>query len=231
MDDGAATAKELAMRLLTRGLDPLDPIAAIEQVRQLRERIQAASEVTLEEELKQIFADSRRARNREIVIGYYGWDDGRLHTLAEIGRRYGVTRERTRQICAKSVKRKNPAGIFSPVIDRTLAMVGARLPRSAAELERQMIQSRLSCVGLRLEQVVAAAELLGRPLPFRVVAVGRGGLAVRPEQAMIPPAVVEAAQKDIYYHGAAWVARIADLVSVKHPGPGFEVVEETLKLM
>jgi hypothetical protein len=217
--------------LLARGLDPLDPVAATEQVRQLRERIKAAAEVTLEEELKQIFADSRRERNREMVIGYYGWNDGQLHTLAEIGRRYGVTRERTRQICANSVKRKNPAGILAPVIDRTLALVAARLPRSAAELERQMSEARLTAVGLRLEHVVAAAGLLGRPLPFCLVAVGRGRLAVAPEQAMVPPVVVESAQKEVFYHGTASVAHMVDLVSEKHPGLGSEVVEETLRLM
>ena len=33
-------------------------------------------QLTLEEELIQIFGHVRSARNREILIGYYGWNDG-----------------------------------------------------------------------------------------------------------------------------------------------------------
>ncbi len=44
----------------------------------------------------QIFASTPHERNRKILIGYYGWEDGRGHTLAEIGADHGMTRERTR---------------------------------------------------------------------------------------------------------------------------------------
>ena len=56
--------------------------------------------MTLEQELIDVFAATPYQRNREILIGYYGWKDGRHHTLTEIGARYGITRERVRQVCA-----------------------------------------------------------------------------------------------------------------------------------
>ncbi len=98
IDPGAVTAQNLAERLVERSQDPPDPVYATEQVCRLRERIAAISGWTLEEELAQLFASTGNLRNRDIVIGYYGWRDGRRHTLAEIGGRYGMTRERTRQI-------------------------------------------------------------------------------------------------------------------------------------
>ena len=61
--------------------------------------------MTLERELIDIFAATPLQRNREILIGYYGWRDGQQHTLTEIGTHYGITRERVRQISAKLTKR------------------------------------------------------------------------------------------------------------------------------
>ena len=49
--------------------------------------------MTLERELIEIFAAaSPYPRNREILVGYYGWEDGEQHTLTEIGVRFGITR-------------------------------------------------------------------------------------------------------------------------------------------
>ena len=68
---------------------------------------------TLEAELTRIFASSPSKRNREILMGYYGWEDGQTHTLTEIGDRFGITRERVRQICFKLLK-KHPPPAQSP---------------------------------------------------------------------------------------------------------------------
>jgi hypothetical protein len=231
VDNDAATAKELALRLNARRVDPIDPSGVADRVRQLRERIVAASMLTLEAELEQIFTDPQQARNGAIVSGYYGWGDGRPRTLAEVGRRYGMTRERARQICAKAVHRKNPSTILAPVLDRTLAMIDARLPRSAAELEKELIEAGLTTVGLGLGQIVAAARLLGRTPPFDIVALPGGKLAVPPSQAMLPRVAVEAAKKQVYYHGAASVAEVVSICSTKRPGLGADLAEEALRLM
>ena len=218
VDAAAGTARELADCLVTRSQDPPDPVYVTAIVRQLRQQIAAMSQWTLEEELKQVFASTPHPRNREIVIGYYGWSDGQCHTLAEIGARYGMTRERTRQICAKLVKRKDPSSIPAPVMDRTLAFLEGRLPCAVAVLESEMVRAGLTAVGLRLENVESAAKLLGRRPPFRLLSVAGGRLAVAPQQADVPPAVVEAAKKEIYYHGVAMVDRLVELLGREFPG-------------
>ena len=66
--------------------------------------------MTLEQELIGIFAATPSRRNREILIGYYGWEDGRQHTLTEVGDPLRHHRERVRQVCAKLTKRpKTPS--------------------------------------------------------------------------------------------------------------------------
>jgi len=232
VDVEADSARELAGRLASRSVDPPDPVYVTGQLRQLRERILAMPSQTLEEELIQIFASTPHPRNREVVIGYYGWRDGQCHTLAEIGARHGMTRERTRQICAKLVGRKDPAAIPAPVTDRTLDFLEQRLPCPVPRLENEMAAAGLTAVGLRLEHVRTAAKLLARPLSFSVIRVEKGKLAVDPQQAGVPLAVVELAKKEVYYHGVATVGQIRKALSEKLPGgvgPG--IVTETLQLI
>ena len=49
-------------------------------------------------------------RERKVVRMRFGLDDGEMHTLEEVGREFGVTRERIRQIESKTLaKLRHPA--------------------------------------------------------------------------------------------------------------------------
>jgi len=65
---------------------------------------QVASRRLLKDQLKSIIAELT-PREQKILAMRFGLDDSITHTLEEVGKEFGVTRERIRQIEAKSIER------------------------------------------------------------------------------------------------------------------------------
>ena len=65
---------------------------------------QAASHGILKDRIKEILVDLT-PREQKILMMRFGLEDGITHTLEEVGKEFGVTRERIRQIEAKSLIR------------------------------------------------------------------------------------------------------------------------------
>lgn len=68
------------------------------------EPIDAASKELLREQISNVLGFLTE-REREVLIMRFGLDDGKDHTLEEVGKRFGVTRERIRQIEAKALRK------------------------------------------------------------------------------------------------------------------------------
>ncbi len=224
VDVEASTAADLAKRMLRRRHVPPDPAFAAGQIEKLCDDIEEAAHLTIEQELIRIFASGVLDRNRDILLGYYGWDDGKQHTLSEIGDRFGITRERTRQICAKLIRRhKRPERIFAPVVERALGWIEQRTPCSASQLAVELAEQGFTAVGMEAEGVLGAAALLKRPTGFSLEWVGmarrrRVGLVVAEGDAELVTAAVEVARREIYYHGIATLAQVCSQVAQRVQG-------------
>ena len=70
---------------------------------------EAASDSMLREQLDQVL-DGLADRERKVIKFRFGLEDGHPRTLEEVGREFGVTRERIRQIESKTlVKLRHPS--------------------------------------------------------------------------------------------------------------------------
>jgi RNA polymerase primary sigma factor len=64
----------------------------------------AASRQLLREQVEEVLG-TLSDREKDVLYMRYGLDDGRTRTLEEVGRQFGVTRERIRQIEAKALRK------------------------------------------------------------------------------------------------------------------------------
>jgi RNA polymerase primary sigma factor len=71
--------------------------------------VDAASDQLLKEELYEIL-ESLNERERNVLEMRFGLKDGESHTLEEVGRAFGVTRERVRQIESKALRKLRHPG-------------------------------------------------------------------------------------------------------------------------
>ena len=61
------------------------------------------------EQIHELLADNLTERERGVLYLRFGMDDGTPHTLEEVGKHFGVTRERIRQIESKALKKLKKA--------------------------------------------------------------------------------------------------------------------------
>ena len=213
IDTEANTVAELAGHVIKRRLDPPDPPRLYEQVCQVRRRVKELTELTVEEELIEIFSPAASGRDRQIVALYYGWDGSGSHTLEQLGQRYGLSRERIRQVCVRAMKRNRGAKVFAPVLDRALAFIAERLPTRVGNLKAEFDAAGFSACSLPLETIREAAEFLSRAPKFALVSVGRRQLAVKPDCASQPRAIIQVARRAVLSYGATTISDVAAEVS------------------
>ena len=161
---------------------------------------------TLERELCEILGTGRNAL---IAARYYGFDGRGGGSLQTVGNEIGVTRERARQIVTTASKGVRAGRPVLPALDRTIAFVVDHMPGAAGEIEAELQSQRLTSGLFRLEGVIRAAELLGRPLPFSITEVSEERLVYAPEISSVDP-IVRIARRVIARQG---IATISDVVA------------------
>ena len=107
----------------------LDAAAGKEGDRALIERFAAEEMPSLEEEVLDRFRNAELgralgtlpARDARILMLYFGLDGGREHTLDEIGKMLGVTRERVRQLRDRALRRLREGAVGDALRDLSAA--------------------------------------------------------------------------------------------------------------
>jgi len=231
-DTEANTVAELVSHVIKRHTDPPDPLRLADQIREICRRVAELTGLSLEEELIEIFSPAGSRRDREIVAEYYGWDGGSGRTLEQLGAKYGLSRERIRQVCVRATKHNRGTDVFAPVLDRALAFIAERLPTSRGKLQAEFDAARFSACRLPLETVQEAARFLSRRPQFAIVTVGDSQLAVEPDSVHIPRAILQAARRAVLSYGAATIHDVVMELSRQFAvNVGRSLVAETLQVL
>ena len=171
---------------------------------------------TLEEELSSLALIMKKPRDRKIIISYLGWDGKGKKRLQAVADKFGITRERVRQIANRFEERFKKKGekkiTDMPLLQRALSLVESNIPALASELESKLEEARIAKSAFRVEGIRTAAQIMEREVTFRVeklrkitmqrIVISSGDVShVRPTMRM--------ARKDIKFRGAASVSDIA----------------------
>ena len=79
-----------------------------------------------------ILAEKLNDRELDIILYRFGFIDDRVYTLEEVGKMYGVTRERIRQIEARALKKLKSSNVISQLAD-----YGTKASKRSGEIYRR----------------------------------------------------------------------------------------------
>jgi hypothetical protein len=158
-------------------------------------------------------AGVRIDRNVRMVMEYLGLDGNGGATLKVIGDKYGVTRERVRQVCKRTMRGLKRLSFVPPLLQRTLDLISQRLPAEAGNLEVQLQQEGLTHKPFRLEGLASAVNLLDRTPPFEIEEIDGRRMVVHPERVRLVRRTILLARKSVARFGVATIADVAARVT------------------
>ena len=118
----------------------------------------------LEEELcgvvSAVIKGLNKGRNAELVAKFLGWSGGGRRTLDSVGQEYGITRERVRQIVARTIKKLRANKIEMPFLTRAVNASGQVGPLTPKELAKLLRKARISRTDFEPSGIESACEEL-----------------------------------------------------------------------
>ncbi len=168
IDPQGKTVEEIASRF--EGISVDYPVARRIRlrIRKLRQCIARLKRAKLQTEILDILSARTTKRNRDILVFRFGLNCDPAKTLEDVGKEFGMTRERVRQICSAAVTRVGPTPPFAPTLDKALRLASDRLPALVDDVEQQISTSILAEGEIALDDLASIAEILGRTVPWKV---------------------------------------------------------------
>jgi hypothetical protein len=163
----------------------------------------------LEAELKQILG---RARVVRISMRLYGFDGRGGTTLRQLASETGLSYERIRQLSTCLIREKAAGPPVTPALDRAIAIIAKRAPAPAERFERHLAAAGHRRRAFRLEGVINAAKVFGRPVGFSLARSFSGRVVCVPSP-VNSSVVLRAAKKRVEAWGMARIGDVAASIS------------------
>jgi Bacterial RNA polymerase, alpha chain C terminal domain/Sigma-70, region 4 len=124
----------------------------------------------LEDELARIVQALReKGRNAKLLIDLWGWSGSDPRTLESVGNELGLTRERVRQIEARSLRELSKHRFSTPFLQAAIGLLKQETPELDRELARKLRQGGVSRADFSVWGVKKAAEIFGEKWPFECI--------------------------------------------------------------
>lgn len=146
--------KESPIVLLRRSLTPL-PVAS-----------------SLENELGNVLRAVASDRDVEIAIKQLGWSGKGQRTLESVGQEYNVTRERIRQIVARTTDRISDREFATPWLEKSLATVRKTCPATAHDISAALRADGITKSEFDPSGIESACDVFGMDFGFVRISIG-----------------------------------------------------------
>lgn len=215
LDRRAKNLADLIDRIQTGQLEQTPQVVA-EKMQRLEQSIAHQAGLTIEAELASVVLHSGvKPRHGALLCRYRGWDGGGEGTLQSVGDANGLTRERVRQITTLAEQTLQGQEIYTPVLDRVLALARQLAPCSAGHIEEALLQKGLSGRYFHFDGILSAARLLRKNCPLVMVEFnGRQFVTLRGLEEL-PALAHGVAYRNVEHWGADRIANVTAEVSRK----------------
>lgn len=179
----------------------------------------------LEDELESLLKPDLSETKRKIVSRFLGWDGGVGGTLAEVGAEVGVSRERIRQILAKSVKPVS-CNVVSDgsFLARAIEYVAKCAPAATECIEEGLIREGIVRSQFRVRAIERTAKHFEITLPWHVDRLNSQDLVLNKNTDELLRRVHAEAQRRVSHYGVTRKAYVATAVDPTLSGDKAELL-------
>lgn len=223
LEPRASNVRQAAEALSGRRYTPSEARRTVSAIREFIRRAEEVRRKPLEDELDEIVASlTERPAARLAILARTGLGGAAPLTLEDAGKVVGVTRERVRQIEKRFKEQLDGTEVWTPVLDRALQVVAARVPATAVTLEAELKTAGLVRDRFAMTSLIAAANIFHKELPF-----AEAGERITPVGDWAPDPAVRTATRRLVEH---WGATTIDDVELRLRDEGFAVDQRLLSL-
>jgi hypothetical protein len=158
--DRESTIADFCAKTIQRTSDPRFPERLAKRIHRVRTLGKRCLSLPLEVELRDLAA-SVSPYSPEMALAYLGWDGYGPRTLADVGKAWGMTGERVRQIVVNLTGRLHEISAWTPILRRALDACDHACPRPAGEIAVLLRRQGLARASFPPRSLLAAADALG----------------------------------------------------------------------
>jgi len=131
-------------------------------------------------------------RNAELLGSLLGWAGEKPKTLAEVGQRFGITRERVRQLKVKFEEKVQRIQLRPPSLERSIQLTANSAPAVSEDIIAILVSSGLiEKRDFSIESLIKSCAIFGVDAPVILQKLNRGKSLVVPRGNLIPIAPIK----------------------------------------